>query len=926
MKNYLIIALLVTLTGYIQPIFGQINAQLETGTFTDNTVLAYAGGAMEEVYGVSLGNSTAQTTANGYTFAVDSSSNISYNISGSYSSFLGGGGTSGDTALDSVLNHGRVGGGTGTLVLNNLAQGVTYRVLFLLADTRSGVGARTFSITQGGATSPSQQYAYVAGTPSLGGYVLYTFTATGMTQTFTVNQVNGHQLNAVLVCCVGANTPFKTIEAEWGTLGGAASVVSLPSGTLPTVHTEALEASGRSYVHLVSVGDSVIMTNNTSVTSNTIVVRVCIPDAPTGGGINATLDLYVNGVFRQVINLTSAYTWTYNGGWNDNAPSDGTPQRFFDEARAFITGAPIAPGSTITLEKDSTNTASFYDIDCMEMENVGSALTQPANTLSVANYGAVAGSGGLTYLSPSQQFAYLAGSPSLGGYVLCTFTATGPNQSFNVNNSYGCQLNGLLVCSGGTPPSSPQFATGTFTNNTVLAQAGSTANEVYGVSLGNSTAQTTANGYSFAVDSSSNISYSVSGSYSNFLGGGGTSGDTALDAVLKHGRTGSGTGMLVLNNLTSGVTYQALFLLADTRSGVGVRTFNITEGPSNAIAFQNCINAAKTAGEGVWIPAGTYYINQQLNASAITISGAGKWYSTLYYEVTGNNYFAFSTTDCNISNLYLDSNSIGRDAGTQGIQYGINMTGTVGWVVQNVWVHNLIAAFWMSGTHGTIENCRVGNGWADGINLGSSGQSGQGVNMVIQNNFIRGGDDDAIALNQQNGLGSGGNIVGVQILNNSSIAETGANGLRLAGGRSTVVENNLVCDPTEEDGIHAGTFGVNANPLESALIQNNIVIRGRGIKGAGALWVGSSATNVISQDNIYCKSLGAGITLSSCNVTLTNEVIDHPANQGIWIQSSSTGTAAFNDCDLLNLNAGQNALENDSSSTYTVTKTGNTGF
>ncbi len=926
MKNYLIVALLVILTGYIQPVFGQINAQLETGAFTDNSVLAYAGSAMEEVYGVSLGNSTAQTTANGYTFAVDSSSNISYNISGSYSSFLNGGGTSGDAAFDSTLNHGRVGSGTGMLVLNNLAQGVTYRVLFLLADTRSGVGARTFSITQGGDTSPFQPYAFVAGTPSLGGYVLYTFTATGMTQTFTVNQVNGHQLNAVLVCCVGANTPFKTIEAEWGTLGGAASVVSLPSGTLPTVHTEALEASGRSYVHLASVNDSVTMTNNTSVTSNTIVVRACIPDAPTGGGISATLDLYVNGVFREVINLTSAYTWTYNGGWNDNTPSDGTPQRFFDEARAVITGTPIAPGSTITLQKDSTNTASFYDIDCMELENVGSALTQPANTLSVTNYGAVSGSAGMTYLSPSQQFAYVAGSPSLGGYVLCTFTATGPNQTFNVNNSYGYQLNGLLVCSGGTPPSSPQYATGTFTNNTVLALAGGTANEVYGVSLGNSAAQTTANGYSFAVDSSSNISYSVSGSYSNFLGGGGTSGDTAFDAVLKHGRTGSGTGALVLNNLTSGVTYQVLFLLADTRSGVGTRTFTVTEGLSNAIAFQNCINAAQTAGEGVWIPAGTYYLNQQLNASDITISGAGKWNTTLFYEVTGVNYFAFNTTDCNINNLYLDSNSIGRNSGTQGIQYGVLMNGTVGWQVQNVWAHNLIAAFWMSGTHGTIQNCRVGNGWADGINLGSSGQSGQGVNMVIQNNFIRGGDDDAIALNQQNGLGSAGNIVGVQILNNSSIAETGANGLRLAGGRSTVVENNLVCDPTEGDGIHAGTFGTNANPLESALIQNNVVIRGRGMKGAGALWVGSSATNVTSQDNIYTNSLGAGITLSSCNVVLNNEVIDHPAKQGIWIQSGSTGTAAFNYCDLLNLNAGQSALENDSSSTFTVTKTGNTGF
>lgn len=928
MKNYLITTLFVILLGCIQPVFGQINAQLETGTFTDNSVLTYAGSAMEEVYGVSLGNTTAQTTANGYSFAVDSSSSISYNISGTYSSFLSGGGTSGDTALNAVLNHGRVGPGTGTLVLNNLAQGVTYRVLFLLADTRSGMGARTFSITQGSYTSPSQQYAYVAGTPSLGGYILYTFTATGMTQTFTVNQANGHQLNAVLVCCVGANTPFKTVEAEWGTQGGGAAVVSLPSGTLPTVHTEALEASGRSYVHLASVNDSVTITNNTSVTSNTIVVRACIPDAPTGGGINATLDLYVNGVFRQVINLTSAYTWIYNSGWNDNTPGDGPPQRFFDETRAFITGAPIAPGSTITLQKDSTNTASFYDIDCMELENVGSALTQPANTLSVMDYGAISGSGGMTYLSPTQQFAYAAGSPSLGGYVLCTFTATGPNQTFNVNNTYGYQLNGLLVCSGGTPPPSPQYTTGTFTNNTVLALAGSTANELYGVSLGNSTAQTTTNGYSFAVDSSSNISYSVSGSYSSFLSGGGTSGDTSLNSILNHGRTGSGTGALVLNNLTSGVTYRVLFLLADTRSGMGARSFTITEGPSNATAFQNCISAAKTAGKGVWIPAGTYYIDRQLNASNITINGAGKWYTTLYYNFNGTTLTALNTTDCNINNLYLDSNSIGRAVLTQSVTYGVTMNGTVGWLVNNVWVHNFGAAFWMSGTNGTLENSRVGNDWADGINLNNGTSTGSaGSNLTCQNNFLRGNCDDNIAINAQNGEGTSGNMINTQVLNNTSVVAVGASCLSIYGGNGTIAENNLLCDPTESYGLHGDTFGTGGNPLQSALVQNNVVIRGFGFKNTmGAISFGSNATNVTVTGNIDYASLGAGIALSSCTVSFSNNVIDHPAKQGIWIKSGSSGSAVFNYNDLLNLNAGQSALQNDSSSTFTVTKTGNTGF
>ncbi len=84
-----------------------------------------------------------------------------------------------------------------------------------------------------------------------------------------------------------------------------------PGMPVPNEATLELEASGHGLVELKNDGDSVSLLNNTGVNANSIVIRASIPDAPTGGGITATLDLYVNGAFRQTITLSSKQSWTY---------------------------------------------------------------------------------------------------------------------------------------------------------------------------------------------------------------------------------------------------------------------------------------------------------------------------------------------------------------------------------------------------------------------------------------------------------------------------------------------------------------------------------------------------------------------------------------------------------------------------------------
>jgi hypothetical protein len=193
---------------------------------------------------------------------------------------------------------------------------------------------------------------------------------------------------------VGATLPFTSYEAEAGTLGGGASIVALTSPPTTRYSSPQLEASGHAYVKLTGTGQYVEWTNNTGQNITAINLRSCIPDAPGGGGITSTIDLYVNGVFRQAFNVNSQQNYCYEGtNYNDQTdknPADGDPRDFWNDTHAFVTGAAIAPGSTFRFEKDSANSAAFYYVDVVDVENPPAALSQPANSLSITSYGAQA--------------------------------------------------------------------------------------------------------------------------------------------------------------------------------------------------------------------------------------------------------------------------------------------------------------------------------------------------------------------------------------------------------------------------------------------------------------------------------------------------------------------------------------------------------
>ncbi|MEU4479244.1 discoidin domain-containing protein [Micromonospora sp. NPDC023966] len=161
----------------------------------------------------------------------------------------------------------------------------------------------------------------------------------------------------------GANVPYDTYEAEEGRVGGGAQVL----GPNRTIGDLAGEASGRRAVTLNTTGAYVEWT--TRAATNTLVTRFSIPDAPGGGGIDATLNIYVNGVLHKPINLTSKHIWLYGAeAGPSDSPGAGAPRHLYDEANVMLNST-VPAGATIRLQKDPANSTT-YAIDFVNTELV----------------------------------------------------------------------------------------------------------------------------------------------------------------------------------------------------------------------------------------------------------------------------------------------------------------------------------------------------------------------------------------------------------------------------------------------------------------------------------------------------------------------------------------------------------------------------
>ncbi|MEV4529510.1 CARDB domain-containing protein [Streptosporangium sp. NPDC049304] len=277
-------------------------------------------------------------------------------------------------------------------------------VTFTVAVKNRGTtatGATTVTrVTVGGTTLNANTASIAAGaTVNVAVNGSWTATGGGATVTATADATNAvaetnennNTFSLSIVVGRGAAVPWVEYEAESADYQGTL----LETDPLRTFgHTNfATESSGRKSVRLNSTGQFVEFTSTNP--SNSIVVRNSIPDAPGGGGIEATISLYVNGTFSRKLTLSSRHSWLYG---NTDGPESlsNTPQadarRLFDESHALLSQTYPA-GTKFRLQRDATDTAAFYVIDLIDLEQVAPPTSRPAECASITDYGAVPNDG-----------------------------------------------------------------------------------------------------------------------------------------------------------------------------------------------------------------------------------------------------------------------------------------------------------------------------------------------------------------------------------------------------------------------------------------------------------------------------------------------------------------------------------------------------
>jgi len=294
----------------------------------------------------------------------------------------------------------------GQQVLTLVEDNVNWNINYLSFATSGGGGSTIYSIAASaganGSISPSGSVPVNQGASKLftitpnTGYNVSSVTVDGANQgaitsyNFPNVQAN-HSISAAFQATTssgrGAAVPYTRYESEDGAYGGGASLHTDQNFDYSQI---AAEASNQAYVGLPSNGSYVEWIVGAGGGGAGVDMRFTMPDSSNGMGLNGSLDCFVNGTKVQTVNLTSYYSWQYFAIGSDqpqDAPNGGQAAFKFDEVHWKLPTA-LQPGDRIRIQKTNGDGLE-YGVDFLEIEPVPAAIGQPANSVSVTDFGAV---------------------------------------------------------------------------------------------------------------------------------------------------------------------------------------------------------------------------------------------------------------------------------------------------------------------------------------------------------------------------------------------------------------------------------------------------------------------------------------------------------------------------------------------------------
>lgn len=256
-------------------------------------------------------------------------------------------------------------------------------------------------------------------------------------------------------------------------------------------------------------------------------------------------------------------------------------------------------------------------------------------------------------------------------------------------------------------------------------------------------------------------------------------------------------------------------------------------------ALLTAVEEAKASGKSVYIPEGRFNFDKQVNIEAdnLKISGAGVWHTQLHFtsdkRYGGGIVFGHNSNGIELSNLYMDSNLTSRY--NEDAQYKA-ISGTLGKdsKIHDIWVQHFEVGMWigdydqtgnMKYTDGlVVENARIRNNLADGINFAQGTK-----NSTVKNSNIRGNGDDGLAI--WSSISDGTNAAAEEnnkFFNNTIESGWRAAGIGIFGGKGHEISGNLIKDVFAGAGIRVNTVfaGHNFDLNDSGIkIHDNTILR-----------------------------------------------------------------------------------------------------
>ena len=531
-----------------------------------------------------------------------------------------------------------------------------------------------------------------------------------------------------------------------GTTAGGESGTAIATGVTGTTYADANVTNGTTYYYKVAAVNSAgtsPLSNETSALPHVVVPPV--PGSPTAtagfGNISLTWG-------------ASSGAATYNIYRSTSAGGEGTTPYVSGLTVTTYTDSGVTAGTTYYYKFAAVNSAGTSaqstEVSAAPLSATGQGASMPytryrAADATVATYGS-----GAT-LKSSPTFAKMNLASQASGQAYVELSTSGAYVQWNVaqSNQAGVTMRFTL----------PDTADG-------MGQSGSVDCYVNNVKV-----QT----------------ISLTSYYAwQYFGGGGDPTDSnnggvpafAFDEVHWKLSTPLNSGDTIRIQSTGGPVVGVDFLeiepvpaaVAQPAGSVSVTDYGASRGAAdNLAAFNSAVTAAlASASKTLYIPAGTFKLSSMWVIGStsnpinqLTITGAGIWYTNIQFTNSavaggGCSIRLSATGKMDFSNMYLNSNL--RSRYNENAIYKCFMDNFgVGSHFHDLWEDHFECGFWVAdyaynpcqiASNLLIENCRIRNNLADGINFCNGTHD-----SVVQNCNIRNGGDDGLAIwpNNYNG-------------------------------------------------------------------------------------------------------------------------------------------------------------------------------